>query len=240
MKVTATLAIAILAASAADSCSNKPDSAQPSDGASASASSSPTGPVTCPPGTALKGGTPPEAHRIWCATEDGISHGPYLAWFDDGQKKTEGSFRNGNAHGKWKHWHQTGAVRTEGEYKDGEKSGDWPEFDPEGRPLHERRPWDRKEAKREEKKAYAYESKRDAKVPSETGIIECDHYIFYYSRCIEDHAPEATKAQLAEAMRRTVEGWKSVSKSRRGALASTCKAALDAVKKTSAAWGCEF
>ena len=238
MKLTATVAIAILAASAADSCSNKPESAQPTE---AEASAAPSGPVKCPPGTTLKGGTPPEAHRIWCATDGGISHGPYLAWFDDGQKKTEGSFRNGNAHGKWKHWHQTGAVRTEGEYKDGEKVGEWPEFNPEGRPLNERLPSDwKKEEKKEEARPY-YESKGDAKVPSRIGIVECDNYIFLYSRCIEAKAPEATKAQLADAMKKTVAGWKSVANGPgRDALATTCKAALDAVRKTSAAWGCEF
>jgi hypothetical protein len=241
VKVTATLAIALLVASAADSCAGKGESADPPD-AKAQAKNGPTGPVQCPPGTGLEGATPPEAHRVWCATDDGISHGPYLAWFDDGQKKTEGLFRNGNAHGKWKHWHQTGAVRTKGEYRDGEKVGEWSEFDAEGRPVPKREPWG--DEKKEEKKEAYDEEKRETKeaaIPSTVGIPTCDRYIYYYSRCIEARAPEAIKAQMMDAVAKTIEGWKQVASGPgKDALATTCQAALDAVSKTAAAWGCEL
>jgi hypothetical protein len=73
------------------------------------------------------------------------------------------------------------------------------------------------------------------------GIPECDEYIEKYGACIEAKAPEATKAAMQDAFKKTVDTWKQAAAGPgKDALAQGCKAALDAVKKTAAGWGCEM
>ena len=71
------------------------------------------------------------------------------------------------------------------------------------------------------------------------GVAECDAYVTEYSACVESKAPEATKARLRAAIGMTREGWRAVAEGPgRDQLVSVCNAALDAVGRTSAAWGC--
>jgi hypothetical protein len=74
-----------------------------------------------------------------------------------------------------------------------------------------------------------------------TGIEACDHYIHHYGKCIDAKAPAATKAAMQDAFRKTVEVWKEAAQGpARDALEQGCRAAVDAVRKTAAGWGCEF
>jgi hypothetical protein len=73
------------------------------------------------------------------------------------------------------------------------------------------------------------------------GIPECDEYIEKYSACIEAKAPEAAKAATLDAFKKTAESWKEMAAGPgKDTMAATCKAALDGVKKATAAWGCEW
>ena len=97
------------------------------------------------------------------------------------------------------------------------------------------------EAKKEEPKE---EAKADeaAKGDNKIGVPECDEYISKYSKCIGDKAPDAVKEQMKKAFDTAVDGWKKAAATEAGkaALANGCKMALDAAKKSSEAWGCEW
>jgi antitoxin component YwqK of YwqJK toxin-antitoxin module len=42
-------------------------------------------------------------------------------WHENGQKKSEGEYKDGEREGLWTFWHENGQKEKEGEYKDGEK-----------------------------------------------------------------------------------------------------------------------
>jgi hypothetical protein len=119
----------------------------------------------------------------------------------------------------------------------------------------------KEEAKEEAKEEIKEEAKADEGAPEEggaeaapeegdgegggggdkIGIAECDEYIEKYGACIDAKAPEATKAAMQDAFKKTVDTWKQAAAGPgKDALAQGCKAALDAVKKTAAGWGCEM
>ncbi len=69
---------------------------------------------------------------------EGITHGPQLQWYPDGQKKAEGVSESGSAIGEWRRWHPNGQlaqVKT---------------FDGNGRQLHVTK-WDKDGALIEDK-----------------------------------------------------------------------------------------
>lgn len=87
-------------------------------------------------------------------------HGPWTSWYENGQKKMQGEYRNGlqigklqwwyengqialqgsyedgKQVGKWTWWHQNGQKSTQGEYVDGNPTGSWRWWDTNGR-VHE-------------------------------------------------------------------------------------------------------
>jgi antitoxin component YwqK of YwqJK toxin-antitoxin module len=49
----------------------------------------------------------------------------YINWYENGQKKREGTFKDGKKVGKWTRWYENGQKKREGTYKDGELNGLW-------------------------------------------------------------------------------------------------------------------
>ena len=64
--------------------------------------------------------------------DDGIHVGHWIAWHKNGQKATEGVFKNGSAEGRWSGWYTTGQKRMEGELEDGEEEGRWTYWNEDG------------------------------------------------------------------------------------------------------------
>ena len=52
--------------------------------------------------------------------EDGKEDGLYTEWYENGQKKTEGTYKDGELDGKRIWWYENGQKQCEGTYKDGE------------------------------------------------------------------------------------------------------------------------
>ena len=55
--------------------------------------------------------------------KDGIGHGLYTEWYENGQKKSKGTLKNGNRDGLKTWWYENGQKKTKGNYKDNEKDG---------------------------------------------------------------------------------------------------------------------
>ena len=51
--------------------------------------------------------------------------GNNLCKYENGQKKSEGKFKDGKKEGKWTEWYGNGQIWSEGNYKDGKKDGKW-------------------------------------------------------------------------------------------------------------------
>ena len=184
-------------------------------------------PITCPDGTTMKGRTPPEGNRVWCETPAGVSQGPFLSWYPEGQKKTEGFFDKGDASGQWRTWHDNGQLRSVGRYEGGERTGSWQRYDHDGKELPELPEKGEPEA---------------PPVRHVIGIPECDLFLERYTHCVETKAPREVRDQIRAAIAATVEGWKNAAEtpSGRQSLPTACKVALDAVEKATKDWGCEY
>ena len=50
---------------------------------------------------------------------------PHIAYYDNGNKKEEGTFKSGEKHGKWFNWYNDGTKKSEGSYKEGLMNGKW-------------------------------------------------------------------------------------------------------------------
>ena len=55
--------------------------------------------------------------------------GDFNEWYENGQKRTEGSFEDGQEEGLWTYWNEDGSIDTvkSGIYKDGEKVAPLPD-----------------------------------------------------------------------------------------------------------------
>jgi len=49
--------------------------------------------------------------------------GPVFSLYENGQKRSEGTLKDGKADGKWTEWYETGQKKGEGTYKDGTLTG---------------------------------------------------------------------------------------------------------------------
>lgn len=70
--------------------------------------------------------------------DDGTIVGHWTAWHANGQKATEGVFKNGSAEGRWTSWHPNGQKRMDGELEDGEEEGRWAYWNEDGSIDHAR------------------------------------------------------------------------------------------------------
>ena len=58
---------------------------------------------------------------------EGVSPG------QNGNKSSEGDYKDGKRHGKWVEWHKNGQKKSEGTYVEGQKEGEWREWSESGR-----------------------------------------------------------------------------------------------------------
>ena len=63
--------------------------------------------------------------------------GKYIAWHENGNKKLEGEYKNGNYEGKWISWYENSTLQYEWEYKNGNYEGKWIYKD--GNKIYERK-----------------------------------------------------------------------------------------------------
>lgn len=65
-----------------------------------------------------------------------------------------------------------------------------------------------------------------------TGVPECDEYLAYFKRCIEETMPPAAQEASRKALATSEEAWAKAASTEAGreALAEACKTALDAAK----------
>jgi hypothetical protein len=188
------------------------------------------GPIVCPDDTRLRGQPPPDGNRVWCETEAGVSHGPFMSWHHNGHEKTRGTFRDGTAHGDWTSWYDNGQLKSKGSYDTGERVGRWKSFAHDGTPQ-------------------PIEPRRETNVATNSlpawdlhvGIPACDQYVTGFMRCIDTRAPEPIRGPLRDDMAHTVEAWKQAAAGPgRAAVEENCRLALEAAKQAVASWGCEF
>jgi hypothetical protein len=112
------------------------------DPAGADALRAPTDLPPCPPGTALHGAAPPGGYERWCERLDspeGVRHGWYVAWHQDGSRAEAGRYRDGLRVGTWTRWHPNGRKSLEAEFRDGVQHGWLVAWDETGRKLFELR-----------------------------------------------------------------------------------------------------
>jgi antitoxin component YwqK of YwqJK toxin-antitoxin module len=59
---------------------------------------------------------------------NGLKDGKWTQWHSNGQKSDEGTYKNGKKDGLWTQWHSNGQKSDEGTYKNGKKDGLWTEW----------------------------------------------------------------------------------------------------------------
>ena len=52
---------------------------------------------------------------------NGPRHGPAVTYYDNGQKRTEGEFRNGAYHGRWQGWYSDGKLQKNAVFNEGKE-----------------------------------------------------------------------------------------------------------------------
>lgn len=89
----------------------RPDQLAPNDPARA---------VACPSGTLPARGVAFGTYTsVWCEKKDGTKHGPYLEWWENGQKKSVGQYSNGTRDGRWEFYRDNGQPDSTVEFRAG-------------------------------------------------------------------------------------------------------------------------
>ncbi|HMF55596.1 MAG TPA: hypothetical protein VK619_04495 [Pyrinomonadaceae bacterium] len=85
-------------------------------------------------------------------------------------------------------------------------------------------------------------STQTASTAGSIGVPECDEYLTKYEVCLNQHVPEASRAQMRAAFEQTRTSWKQAASTPQGkaGLAAGCKQILDAAKQQTAAYGCQW
>ena len=63
--------------------------------------------------------------------------GEGVSYYSNGQKKSEGTFKDGGYDGKWTYWYENGQIRSEETYKDGKEDGKWTRWHENGQKRSE-------------------------------------------------------------------------------------------------------
>jgi len=80
--------------------------------------------VTCQKGTELSRGVSFQTYiSAWCQRPDGVKHGEFVDWWENGNKKSAGMYREGRREGVWTFFRETGEVDSRIEYRDGNAMG---------------------------------------------------------------------------------------------------------------------
>jgi antitoxin component YwqK of YwqJK toxin-antitoxin module len=61
--------------------------------------------------------------------------GTTMTWFESGKKKMKGQSTDGIATGVWVEWYENGQMESQGEYVEGERHGQWKFWKPDGELL---------------------------------------------------------------------------------------------------------
>ena len=77
--------------------------------------------------------------------KDGYLDGPWLKWYENGQKWAERTYKDGNLDGPWLKWYENGQKHLEQTYKDGQLDGPFTGWDENGQKWSERTYKDGKE-----------------------------------------------------------------------------------------------
>jgi len=105
--------------------------------------------ITCPLGTVVAGYAPPTGSEVWCQRPnlDGTftRHGPAITWHGNGEKASEGSYREGKSDGPWLYWYPTATPERQGSYALGKPEGVWTSYHPNGERASEGQMVDGKE-----------------------------------------------------------------------------------------------
>ena len=74
------------------------------------------------------------------------------------------------------------------------------------------------------------------------GVAECDNFINAYENCVSTKVPEASRAQLRNAVTTWRAQWKRLADNpqTRGTLAAACKTQLESTRASMKAYGCTF
>jgi antitoxin component YwqK of YwqJK toxin-antitoxin module len=62
----------------------------------------------------------PEVIKTYKVSKDKIELVKEIGWHGNGQKRWEGTLKDGERHGKWTKWYKNGRKEREGTFKDGE------------------------------------------------------------------------------------------------------------------------
>jgi len=57
--------------------------------------------------------------------KNGKAEGAWTYRYESGQKKSEGKLQNGMNHGEWNYWYENGQKKTNGQYTDDKRVGEW-------------------------------------------------------------------------------------------------------------------
>src|ERR1041385_7940835 len=81
-----------------------------------------------------------------------------------------------------------------------------------------------------------------ASAGEKVGIAECDNFITAYENCVSSKVPEASRAQLRNAVTTWRTQWKKLADNpqTRGTLAAACKTQLEATRNSMKQYGCTF
>ena len=85
--------------------------------------------------TAVRGST--EAERFETETTRGKREGRWTTWFDNGKKRSEGGYLDGEMHGPFTLFYESGNKREEGQYVRGRAHGRWVKWDEDGNRVKE-------------------------------------------------------------------------------------------------------
>jgi hypothetical protein len=82
----------------------------------------------------------------------------------------------------------------------------------------------------------------NAPVTDRVGVAECDNFITSYENCVSSKVPEASRAQLRQAVATWRAQWKKLADNpqTRGTLAAACKTQIEATRTQMKPYGCTF
>ncbi len=95
----------------------------------------------CPPGTAAQGAVPPNGTREWCekvGMDAGIKHGWMTEYYENGEPKTAGEYRDGLRVGVWSRFYDDGTLRVQAQFEDGLQHGVLLSWNPDGSLAYEK------------------------------------------------------------------------------------------------------
>ena len=67
-------------------------------------------------------------HKGFSISDGKLFSGACVDYYDNGQKKYEGNFKNGKEEGLCIHWYENEQKQSEGQYRDGKPDGLWSEW----------------------------------------------------------------------------------------------------------------